>query len=222
MKILALIPARSGSKRIHNKNIAMLGGKPLLVWSIETAKHTKLIDEVIVSSDSDEYLDIAAASGAQDLKRPDELARDESGDIGVVLHCLEFFPADLVIYLRPSTPFRDLDMVYSAIRQMKDNFKTYSGLRSVEEMTESAYKCYGINNYLKPILFQFEDLTDQANHLCPRTFHPNGYVDICKASQLEYGNLWGDRIFPFVTPRTVEIDTPEDLEYARFKIERGL
>ena len=87
--IVALIPARGGSKGIPRKNIMQIGGKPLIAWSIEAAKGCPHISRVIVSSDDDEILEVAQSLGAEVLKRPDEFATDQSRSEPVVTHALE-------------------------------------------------------------------------------------------------------------------------------------
>jgi N-acylneuraminate cytidylyltransferase len=91
-KILALITARGGSKGIPKKNIKLLGNKPLIVWTIESALSSKFIDKTILSSDCDEIIDIAKSNGCEiPFKRPCDLAKDESSSIDVILHALSFY-----------------------------------------------------------------------------------------------------------------------------------
>ena len=216
--ILALIPARSGSKRIPNKNVVMLCGKPLMVWSIEFALESKLFDNVVVSSDSEEYLSIAERAGARPLLRPAELATDTAGDKGVIRHAVSVFPCEIVAYLRPTTPFREREVVQNAIKFYFDN--DFTSLRSVQEMTESAYKCFELlGGLLIPVLQNERDVTDEPSQAVEPTFHPNGYIDLVRSNFFS-GALWGQRKGGFVTPRVPEIDTPEDLEYAEWWYER--
>ncbi|MDQ1264544.1 MAG: 5-N-acetyl-7-N-(D-alanyl)-legionaminic acid cytidylyltransferase [Campylobacterota bacterium] len=110
-KILAIIPARGGSKRLPRKNIMPLFDKPLIAWSIEAAEKSKYIDNVIVSSDSEEILEVARAFGANTpFVRPKELAADDTRSIDVVVHALNFYNEDkydCVILLQPTSPLRD-------------------------------------------------------------------------------------------------------------------
>jgi CMP-N-acetylneuraminic acid synthetase len=123
--------------------------------------------------------------------------------------------ADLIIYLRPTTPFRREYVVKEAIRLME--MPGYDSLRSVEEMSESAYKCFRIKEgILRPL--SRVDLTDKPNQECPRTYHPNGYIDIVRRSVLEYGSLWGSGRYGFVTPYAIELDTLEQWEFAEWKV----
>ena len=211
---IALIPARSGSKRIPNKNIKLLGGNPLMAWSIETAKALKL--ETWVSTDSDEYADMANELGAYALMRPASLASDGAGDLEVIRHAMEEVAGDMVVYLRPTTPFREAKRVWAAIKIM--GHYDYDSLRSVEEMPESAFKCFGMKDgFLRP-LTKGIDVTDRPNQALPRTYHPNGYVDIVRREIVERGALWGERRYGFITPPVIELDTPEQWEYAEYLI----
>jgi N-acylneuraminate cytidylyltransferase len=103
-KVLALIPARSGSKRLPNKNILQLGGRPLVEIAVSSAKGSVYIDRIVVSSDSDE---IIALSGAEGIKRPPELATDTATSAEVALHALQELPGyDYLVLLQPTSPFR--------------------------------------------------------------------------------------------------------------------
>lgn len=219
-KVLALIPARSGSKRVKDKNIRMLGSKPLLAWSVLVAMACRDIDDVVVSTDSEQYAEIAVEHGAKVISRPIALAGDNVGDAQVVEHFLEIFPCDLLVYLRPTTPFRTIGMIEEAIRLM--SVPGYDSLRSVEEMSESAFKLFKIKfQILQPLTTK--DLTDKPNHLLPKTYKPNGYVDIIRPEVFSRtGSLWGGGRYAFVTPRTIEIDTEDDMEYARFWAENKM
>jgi len=112
-KILALIPARGGSKGLPGKNIKPLLGKPLIAWTIEQAKASKYVDRVVVSTDDDEIAEVAIRYGAEvPFLRPKELARDDSPTIDAILHALDFFSDkgerfDLLALLEPTSPLRD-------------------------------------------------------------------------------------------------------------------
>jgi len=118
-RILAIIPARGGSKRLPKKNLLPLGDKPLIAWSIDEAKKSKYIDTLIVSTDSKEIQEVARAFGADTpFLRPSELAADETRSIDVVIHALNFYGKDrydCVILLQPTSPLRDIEDIDSAI-----------------------------------------------------------------------------------------------------------
>jgi CMP-N-acetylneuraminic acid synthetase len=238
--IIAAIPARSGSKGIPDKNIAPLGGKPLLVWTIEAAWKVPEITHIVVSTDSFPYGSLATKHNAFYLYRPEEFCQDDSPDVEWVKHLLSHGPygnASLIIHLRPTTPLRDPRLISQAIKRIQDTPGATS-LRSVHEMSETAFKCFTMDldcdgKYLLPILRYgyprdpndpekwLPHGPDAPRQFYPKTYHPNGYVDILRVSHiLEHGELYGDKILAFETPRVTEIDTPEDLEYVRWQVER--
>src|SRR3989344_5764876 len=106
--ILAVIPARSGSKLVKDKNIRPLSGRPLMAWSIKAGLACKTIDQVVVSTDSDKYAQLAKFYGAEVISRPANLAQDDSPMIPVLQHALKAnkLPVDLVVLLDPTSPFR--------------------------------------------------------------------------------------------------------------------
>ena len=230
-RIIALIPARSGSKRVRDKNIRQLGEHPLIGWSIITARRLVGVSEIVVSTDSEEYARIAEDYGAIALIRPPDLASDDTGDHPVIKHFLQHFPTDLVIYLRPTTPFRSVAKIEEAIGTLIYAGDYATSLRSIEEMGESAWKCFHLRyGYLVPLRGDM-GAANLPNHLVTKTYRGNGYVDIIKSKQVsdpasgpEGGaitdNLWGDRCIGFVTPRAIEIDTEDDLRFAEFSLKR--
>lgn len=104
-KVLALIPARGGSRGIPRKNIKILGGRPLIGWTIEAARQAAFLDMIVVSSEDEEILTVANALGAQPLKRPVELATDEASGMDPVRHALDCFPEiEILLLLQPTSP----------------------------------------------------------------------------------------------------------------------
>ena len=138
LKILAVIPARSGSKRVKNKNIKKVFGKPLIYYSIAHAKKIKLIDKVIVSTDSEKYKSIAENYGAEvPFLRPKNISKDNSSDVDLFLHLLtwltkndSFFP-DICVHFRPTTPIRNVNESIKAIKTLANN-KNFDSLRSID------------------------------------------------------------------------------------------
>lgn len=215
-KVYTLIPARSGSKRVKDKNIRLLNGKPLLAWSIVASLGCNL--PTWVSTDSEEYADIAREWGSEVVMRPAELALDGVGDRPVIAHFLDLHPCDAVVYLRPTTPFRVSSVIEDAVNTLDCASGNATGLRSVEETGESMYKGFTMRPgpYLEPIRYFGQDMTDLPNQECPKTYKPNGYVDICKSETISAGGLWGDKVIGYVTPRACEIDAAEDWEWAEY------
>ena len=216
MIIKTLIPARSGSKRIPDKNIKLLNGTPLMVYSILTSREVPEITETYVSTDSKEYAGIAKEWGVKVINRPKKLCGDDVGDYPVIMHALKAMgPVDLIVYLRPTTPFRSSETIRRAIKTLIAAKDKATGLRSVHEMSESAWKCCEIHfGFISPIS-GLKDM-DRVNDELPKTYQPNGYVDICKPEMIKAGHLWGPDIIAFKTPWVIELDTEDQWQYAEW------
>jgi CMP-N-acetylneuraminic acid synthetase len=222
--IYALIPARSGSKGIPDKNIKLLDGIPLLVWSIKIANQCLGIKKAIVSTDSSRYAEIAKTYGATPLLRPPEISTDSSGDIDYIKHFMDNYNADYIVLLRPTTPLRSPELIEKAIDLfLSDKYAT--SLRSAHELREPVEKMMRLNgNYLVGIFpsvdrFEYYNLPRQE---FPPSYHPNGYIDIIKTSFVKSSNsLYGSRILALLTPFVVEIDRIEDFEYLEYIIKKG-
>ena len=141
-KILAIIPARLNSKSIKNKNISPYKGKPLIYYSIKTALKSKLIDKVIVSTDSKKYQKISKSFGAEaPFLRPKRFSTDTALDYNYILHATKFmiknnYHPDLVVLLRPTTPNRETNIVDKGIRFFIKSYKSYDSMRSVSEFNQ--------------------------------------------------------------------------------------
>jgi CMP-N-acetylneuraminic acid synthetase len=148
-KIIAIIPARGGSKGLPKKNIRLLAGKPLIAWSIGQARKSKLIDKLVVNTDSKEIAKIAEKYGAEvPFLRPKELARDKSSIYDVIFHTLDWFKKkgskfDMVILLEPTSPLRKEDDIDNAIKLFLKNYKRADSLVSVGEVHSDTQHPYG-------------------------------------------------------------------------------
>jgi CMP-N-acetylneuraminic acid synthetase len=118
--ILGLIPARSGSKGVPDKNIRPIAGKPLMAWTIEAAVASEKLGKFVVSTDSTEYAETARKYGAQVLMRPKELASDEALTVDVMRHALNEIPADIIVLLQPTSPIRCPGLIDSCIDEYID------------------------------------------------------------------------------------------------------
>lgn len=228
-KVVALIPARAGSKGVPNKNIRTLGGYPLLAWSIAVAKKSRSIDRIIVSTDSEEYAKLAIQLGAEaPFLRPPEISGDRSTDYDCIAHALDWLESDsydpkYVVHIRPTTPLRIPSLVDLAIKTFQNSPKKVTALRSAHEMSESAYKTFEITTEGRFKRVGDEgtalDLANNARQQFPSTYHANGYVDVLSTHFIRENQLLhGDWVLPFITPSVDEIDTEEDF----FKIEYQL
>ena len=231
MSMIAIIPARSGSKGVPGKNIKLLGGIPLFAFSIIAAKMMSSVSRVIVSTDSSEYAEIAKQYGAEvPFLRPSEISDDKSTDYDLFLHALNWFTEhenfipEYLLHLRPTTPLRDPEIMEEAVKLFKVNKNIATSLRSGHSAPESPYKWFlkDDNNYFKGLR---DDLTPEKVNLprqsFPSVYIPDGYIDILKSSViLENRTLHGDKMLVFESPFCVEVDTKDDFEYLEFQIEK--
>ena len=215
--IVALIPARSGSKGIKDKNIKKLAGIPLIGWAINSCKKSKLISKIIVSTDSIQYSKIAYKFGAdQVIIRPKNISGDNSSDYEFVRHAINKikFNFDLIAHIRPTTPLREKGLIDRAIKIF--NNEKSDALRSVHEMSETAYKSFEIvGKNIKPlkfINFTLEKLNNPRQKF-PNTYVGNGVIDIYKKKFiLKNKKLYGNKVRAFITPYAFEIDNLNDFK----------
>lgn len=226
IKIIALIPARSGSKGLPHKNIKEYNDLPLLVHSINIAKECKYINDIIVTTDSLEYKKISEKYGAKcPFLRPKNISDDLSTDYEFIKHYVQWmqlrdssnFP-DLIVQLRPTYPNRKLEDLNKSIKIMIEN-TSYSSLRSVVEFDKSPFKMYTIkDNTLNPLFSKINELNEPYN-MCrqqlPSTYLHNGCIDIIRTSCfLKEDSITGSKIYPYIMNKyeTDDIDTFEDWE----------
>ncbi len=222
MNIVAIIPARSGSKSIKNKNIIKYKKKPLIYHSINIALKSKLIDRVIVSTDSKKYEDISKKSGAEvPFLRPRKLSADNSNDSGWINHVINYliqkekYYPHYIVHLRPTSPNRDLKTLNMGIKWFLKNKDKCTSMRSVSNFSHPPQKLFQIKkNFLTGF---FNDKYKDEYHSRPRqdypkTYLPNGYIDILKTNYiLRNKKIYGNKILSFVTDPILDIDTKQDL-----------
>ncbi len=224
MEILALIPARSGSKSVPHKNIRLLGGKPLLAHSIAHALSAKTVTRTIVSTDSAEYAEIAREYGADvPFLRPAELAGDLSTDLEVFRHALawlserEGYVPDVCVHLRPTCPDRDpadIDRMVGVLLQDP----SLDSVRSIVAAPETPYKMWrrGENGLLSPVADAgFPEAYNAPRQILPPVFLHNGAIDVVRAGVIARGgSMTGARIYGFLAGSDVDIDHEADLARA--------
>jgi CMP-N-acetylneuraminic acid synthetase len=211
MKVLGVVTARGGSKRLPNKNLALLGGKPLIAWSIEVGLAT--CHHVVTTTDSQEIADAAAKAGSAVVMRPKELARDDTPSEPVVRHAASLAhggPYNAVLLLQPTSPFRVADDVRAAIRIM-DSMRADSVISVVE---------FGTAGYLFMLghAGRLRDMTVEGD-----TYTPNGAIYLIKWECLFAGESWyGPHAYGYVMPkdRSIDIDTHADFEAAKAMLEK--
>lgn len=224
MQILCIIPARSGSKGLPNKNIKMLKDKPLIAWSIDQAKNSKHYKNmrIIVSTDSLEYMEIAKKYGAEvPVLRPLAISLDTSLDIEFITHMVDWlsenenYNPDIILHLRPTTPLRSVEIIDDCIDKFIYNFNNYDSLRTVSFVEKTPFKMYTIeNNKLTPLFNQVNNIKEPYNcgrQMLPSCYIHNGYIDIIKTSILKNNTISGDNIYPYViNENIIDIDTIDD------------
>ena len=217
-KIVALIPARGGSKGIPNKNIRKLCGYPLIIYSIAACKFCEEIGDVFISTDDREIADVAEKYGAKvPFLRPKKYASDKSTDYQYLEHFFSKVSVGEVALIRPTTPLRNPIIMGSHIKKYFKIQEEITSMRSMHELPESPYKFFKINDrgFCEGFFEDFEGVKNYTNlprQVFPKAYHPNGYIDIVKRETIFDGKTYGDKIYPAVTDYITEIDTLYELK----------
>jgi CMP-N-acetylneuraminic acid synthetase len=221
MSVVAVIPARAGSKGLPGKNIRKFRGVPLLGLAIQRAKECSAIDRIVVSTDSKEYARLAREFGAEvPFLRPAELATDSANDLVTFQHCLKAlhslgYSPELVVHLRPTYPLRTPAQISECIRMLQADREAES-VRSVSISRYSPYKTYKIaSNRLAPVAeCGIEEAYNQPRQNLPDTYEHNGAIDVVRAKVVLGGSMSGRVIVPFIMEHNFDIDTLADFEEA--------
>jgi len=210
MNIIALIPARSGSKGIIDKNIKLYKGIPLIAHSIKIGINCQYINDVYVSTDSLEYQKIALEHGAKVTSlRSAEISSDLSPDIDTFTFFLRWLEKenikipDIIIHLRPTYPNRNILVLNDCIEKFVQKYENYDSLRTVINIKKTPYKMYHIeNNKLIPYITYhplFKEPYNQARQNFPETYLHNGCIDIIKTEIILRDRLLsGENIYPYL------------------------
>jgi CMP-N,N'-diacetyllegionaminic acid synthase len=212
--VLAIIPARGGSKGVPRKNIRELGGKPLIAWTIEEAKKSKYIDRLILSSDDEEIINVAKSFGCEvPFVRPTELALDETPGIDPILHAIHMLPGyDIVVLLQATSPFRTEEDIDGCIRHCIDNDATATV--SVTEVEQNPYWMYTIDVAGKMAALISKDTFYARRQDLPPVYILNGAIYVARSEWLrKHKTFMTDETHGFVMPqdRSADIDTEIDL-----------
>ena len=217
MKILAIIPARGGSRGVPGKNIRLLNGKHLICHTIEEALKSFYPLRVIVSTDDAVIASISDKCGADIIRRPDELARDDSPRIDAVFHVIdsmknEIVP-DIVILLQATSPLRNTEDIDAAIELYLNNKCDSVSVISMCKVDHSPYWCFRFDNDDFKPLFGDEYLRIRRQEL-PEIYRPNGAIYITSLSNL-YKNkeFYCDNIIPYIMPAERSIDIDEEIDF---------
>jgi CMP-N,N'-diacetyllegionaminic acid synthase len=218
--VLALIPARSGSKSLPDKNVRPFRGRPLLAHSVEQALAAPNVDRVIVSTDSEAYAEIARRAGAEvPFIRPAEIAGDLTPDIDVFRHALswladaEGYRPEYCVHLRPTYPTRQVRDVIDAVELLRRNSSAHS-VRSVAPAPHTPYKMWtkADDGSLRPLLVSdIPEAHSQPRQKLPEVFLQNAAVDVVRSTVIrELNSMCGSRVIPYVMDRVDDIDNLDD------------
>jgi N-acylneuraminate cytidylyltransferase len=223
-EILALIPARGGSKGIPRKNIRSFAGYPLVAWSIAAAKQSQLVTRVIVSTDDEEIAAVAREWGAETpFLRPAEFAQDKTTDLPVFEHALKWledvegYRPDILVQLRPTSPLRPRTMVDDAVRILLEH-NDADCVRGVVPAGQNPFKMWRFNGEKKPLkpLLEVDGVPEPYNaprQILPPVYWQTGHIDAIRDATITHKNsLTGDVIYPLlIDPKyTVDIDNLSD------------
>ena len=233
MKILTIIPARGGSKGIRLKNLSKIYGKPLVAYSIEHSLASKLINRTIVSTDNEEIAKVSEEYGAEiPILRSKELAGDRILDLPVFEHMLTYlkkeenYEPEIVVHLRPTSPYREPKWIDSAINLLVEN-PSADSVRSVSEPSQHPYRVFEIKNkYLHPLMNERhpEPYLLRRQDL-PKMYYYNCVIDVTKPSTIfNKKSMTGNKMLPYIMKRedSIDIDTPMDLEFAKVFLKERL
>lgn len=231
MKIYAIIPARSGSKGVANKNILPFSGHPLLSYSIQSAKDSMHISKVFCSTDSKDIAEIARKYGAEvPFLRPDSISQDLSTDLEFINHWIEFLKADkpdLIVLLRPTSPLRRKGLIDSAIEKFQ-KASDLDSMRSIIPAPRTPYKMWKIkSNQLEPVINDenLEEPYDLPRQLLPDIWMQAGSIDIIKTDVvIQQNSVSGKKIGFIEIDREdfCDIDSEEHLQDLELRIKNSI
>jgi N-acylneuraminate cytidylyltransferase len=230
---LVLIPARSGSKSIPRKNIRPFAGHPLIAYSIAAGLAAEMVSRVVVSTDDEEIAAVARRYGAETpFLRPAELSQDHTADLPVFQHALEWlaehedFRPEIVVQLRPTSPFRRVSHIDQAVYRLLERPEADS-VRTVCTPFQNPFKMWriGPDGLMQPLLgAEYSEPYNMPRQLLPEVFWQTGYVDVAWADTiLQKDSMTGDRILPLVIDPSewIDIDSPDDWRRAERLLESG-
>ena len=223
MEVLAIVPARGGSKGIPRKNLVTLLGRPLLWWSVRAALDAETVTRTIISTDDEEIAEAGRAAGAEvPFLRPAELAGDTVLDLPVFEHALrtladrEGYAPDLVVHLRPTSPLRPAGLVDEGVRTLAAD-PAADSLRAVTPPANNPFKMWRIvDGVLVPLVeTDIHEQYNQPRQALPESWWQTGTLDVMRAATvLELGSMTGRRILPLVIEPDLAVDIDDPLSLA--------
>ena len=222
MNIISIITARGGSKGVPRKNIQLIDGKPVIAYSIKPSISCDLINNTYVTSEDKEILDISKKYGAELIIRPNELAKDDSSSVDVVIHSLDYLETkgikpDFFILLQPTSPLRTQEDIKNAIKLFVEN-KECDALISVSELDHSSMMSFQIKNKFL-ISNCDEKFLNQRRQDLPKFYCPNGAIYITTPDSLRKTRTFiPKKTIPYIMPkeRSIDLDTEFDFKLVEF------
>jgi len=216
-KFLAIIPARGGSKSVPKKNIKNLGGKPLIAWSIEVAKKISVIDKIVVSTDDTEIMEVAKKYDAFVMKRPQELATDDSLVIDTIKYTIEKLKEngetfEYVILLEPTCPFRATEDILKCLKLIEE--KQLDSVATFTEASLHPYRAWRINNNTAEVFID-GSIPWLPRQKLPKAYQLNGAVYVARIDKIRKESiaLFFGKAGAVIMPKHRSIDIDDSLDF---------
>jgi CMP-N-acetylneuraminic acid synthetase len=192
--ILGIIPARGGSKGVPRKNIKPIAGKPLIAWTIEAARKSKLLDRFVVSTEDTEIAEISKRYGSEIINRPPELATDEASSISVIQHVLSKIQADIVVLLQVTSPIRNNDIIDTCIKKFQES---------------------GVDNLATGFVCKFMEYGTYAQRRqeIKGFFYDDGSVYVIKSEFIRNGKMFGEKVERIITTREQNVEIDDEFDF---------
>lgn len=232
-EVLALIPARGGSKSIPRKNIRSFAGHPLIAYSIAAGLAAESVTRVVVSTDDEEIAGIARQYGSETpFLRPEALSLDNTPDLPVFQHALhwleenESYRPEILVQLRPTSPLRRVWHIDQSVYQLLARPEA-DAIRTVCAPFQNPFKMWqiGPDGLMQPLIHtDYQEAYNMPRQLLPEVYWQTGYVDAAWTDTiLEKGSMTGERILPLVIPPCdwIDIDSADDWRRAERMLEGG-
>jgi CMP-N,N'-diacetyllegionaminic acid synthase len=228
MKVLGIIPARGGSRRVPRKNIRLLAGKPLIAYTIEAALHSTSIERLVVSTDDEEIAEVARKWGAEvPFLRPAELAKSDTPDQPVFLHVLEWlknnddYEPEIVVNLRPTTPFKTPQIIDRVVKKIRDTGADVVRTMTLVEGVHHPYWMYRLSEDGSAELISGDIKLSKyyQRQLLPPVYRINGVVDAMKTHIIYKENILDNQNMKGVIiseKESMDVDTEFDFMHCEY------